>query len=83
MDIRMGSKDGPEPIIGGVLEQMNMVVKSLYGQAVETLTSDPGQLDHIEQEVHGTCAKLADHIVATIIAQSSQRPEMQSNKTNH
>ncbi len=67
-------------MIGAVLEQIHADVRTEHERWLEVLSSNPGRLGKVEEEVHGTFAKLADHVVAVLLAESSQQPQMNVTK---
>jgi len=44
------------------------------------LAAEPGRLGQVEQEIHLTFTNLADHVVAAVLAEASERPEMPSHQ---
>ena len=80
MDVHIGSKDGPSPSLAKVADQFNTQIGAKEHQWLQTLTADPAQLAQVEEEVHLTFSKLADHTVAAILAKASERPEMQAHQ---
>ncbi len=80
MDVRIGSKDGPPASLVNLADQVNSEVRAKEPQWLETLVADPGQLAEVEQEIHLTFGKLADHAVAAVLAKASERPELQTHQ---
>jgi len=76
MDVHIESKDGRQPSFTAVAQQVNAEIRSKRSEWLETLAAEPGRLGQVEQEVHLTFANLADHVVAAVLAEASERPEM-------
>lgn len=77
MDVHMGSKDGPQPSLATVAQQINAEVCSKQDEWLDILASQPQRFAQVEQEIHQTFANLADKVTAAVLTQASQRPEMQ------
>jgi len=80
MDVRIGSKDGPPPALTDVTAQVDSQIQVKQKQWLDRLAGDPARFAEVEQEVHDTFGKLADHTVAALLAEASQRPEMQTHE---
>ncbi len=76
MDVHIGSKDGPPPALTDVTAQVDSQLQLKQKQWLDKLAADPARFAEVEQEIHDTFGKLADHTVAAILAEASQRPEM-------
>ncbi len=76
MDVHIGSKDGPPPALTDVTAQVDSQLQFKQKQWLDKLAADPARFAEVEQEIHDTFGKLADHTVAAILAEASQRPEM-------
>ncbi len=76
MDVHIQSKDGPRPDLTAVAEQVKAEIRSKQDAWLETLAAEPGRLSQVEHEIHQAFANLADHVVAAVLAEASQRPEM-------
>lgn len=80
MQIHIGSKDGPTPSVSGAVEQVSSEIQAKRDEWLDTLVRDPGRLAEVEQEIHLTFGHLADQVVAGVLAEASERPEMQSHQ---
>jgi len=63
-----------------VTAQVDSQIQAKQKQWLDRLAIDPARFAEVEQEIHDTFGKLADHTVAAILAEASQRPEMQTHK---
>jgi len=80
MDVRVGSQDGTPASMANVADQINSEVHAKQQHWLDTLAADPGRFAEVEQEIHLTFGKLADHTVAAVLAKASERPEMQGHQ---
>lgn len=80
MDVHIQSKDGPQPDLTAVADQVKAEIRSQQQAWLETLTAEPGRLGQVEHEIHQAFANLADHVVAAVLAEASERPEMAGHK---
>lgn len=80
MDVHIGSKDGPPPSLADVSARFDSELQSKQEQWLDRLAADPARFAEFEQEIHDTFGKLADHAIAAILAEASQRLEMQTHK---
>jgi hypothetical protein len=76
MEIRMESKSGPalsgiEPVLAEI--QQRLQLEPL--EWLKALQQDPGRFANLEQEIHGTFARMADRVVAGLLAQASASPD--------
>ena len=77
MDVHIGAKDGAQPSLTTVAQQVSEEVRSKQDAWLDALATDPQRLAQVEQEIHKTFADLADQVTAAVLTQASQRPEMQ------
>lgn len=77
MDVHLGSKDGPQPSLATVAQQVSDEVRGRQDAWLDALTTNPQRLGQVEQEIHKTFADLADQVTAAVLTQASQRPTMQ------
>ena len=80
MDVHIGSKDGSAPSWVNLANQVNTEISTKKHQWLSTLADDPGQLAQIEQEIHVTFSKLADHTVTAVLAKASKQPQVQTHQ---
>jgi hypothetical protein len=72
MEIRMESKKGPAvTVIDPVLAEIQQRLQTQPQQWLEALQQDPGGLANLEQEIHGAFARMADRVVAGLLAQAT------------
>lgn len=76
MDVHVGSKDGPIPSLEAVTDQFGQDIRTKEIGWRETLAADPSRLAQVEQEIHLTFSRMADHTVAAVLAKASEQPEM-------
>ena len=77
MDVRIGSKDGPQPSLTTVAQQISDEVRGKQDGWLDTLVTDPQRFGQVEQEIHKTFSDLADQVTAAVLTQASQRSTMQ------
>ena len=77
MDVRIGSKDGPQPSLTTVAQQISDEVRGKQDGWLDTLVTDPQRFGQGEQGIHKTFSDLADQVTAAVFTQASQRPTMQ------
>jgi hypothetical protein len=80
MDVHIGSKDGPAPSVAAVADQFDREIGSKQTQWLEMLAADPGRFAEVEQDIHLTFSKIADHTAAAILAKASKRSQMPSHQ---
>lgn len=72
MEIRMESKSGAA--LSGIDPVLAEIQKRLQVQPQEwlkALQQDPGKFANLEQEIHGAFARMADRVVAGLLAQTT------------
>jgi hypothetical protein len=76
MEVRMESKKGTvltgiEPVISEIQQRLESQPKDW----LKTLQGDPAKFAELEREIHNTFAKLADRVVAGILAEATAPKE--------
>ena len=76
MEIRMESKSGPavsgiEPVLTEIQQRLQVQPK----EWLKALQQDPGRFANLEQEIHGAFARMADRVVAGLLAQATAGSE--------
>ena len=72
MEVRMESKKGPALTgIDPVLTEIQQRLQTQPQQWLKVLQQDPGALANLEQEIHGAFARMADRVVAGLLAQAT------------
>ena len=72
MEIRMESKSGPAVSgIDPVLAEIQGRLQVQPQEWLKALQQDPGKFANLEQEIHGAFARMADLVVAGLLAQAT------------
>ena len=76
MEIRMESKNGPslngiEPVLTEIQQRLRIQPQ----EWLKALQQDPGRFANLEQEIHGAFARMADRVVAGLLAQTTAGPD--------
>jgi hypothetical protein len=77
MDVRIQSKEGP---IGSLPEQVTLVKAQIDKDQLtwrDQLRQDPSLFHDIEFAVHHSFQQLADQLVAGLLADAGQRPQLE------
>jgi hypothetical protein len=72
MEVRMENKKA-SPVVGidPVLAEIQQRLQTQPQQWLKSLQQDPGRLANLEQEIHGAFARMADRVVAGLLAQTT------------
>jgi hypothetical protein len=72
MEIRMDSKKGKTvSSIDPVLADIQQGLKTRPQEWLKALQQDPSNLANLEQEIHGAFARMADRVVAGLLAEAT------------
>jgi hypothetical protein len=75
MEIRMDSHQGAKvSSIDAVLADIQQRLKADPAEWLKALQKNPGNLANLEQEIHGAFARMADRVVAGLLAQATAAP---------
>ena len=70
-------REGPAvPSIAEVVEQTAEILQRRSQEWVEELTKDPSRFAEIERDVHAQLRQQADLMTASMLAESTEKPEM-------
>lgn len=76
MEVRMDSKHGKTVSgIGPVLAEIQQGLKTRPQEWLKALQQDPARLASLEQEIHGAFVRMADRVVAGLLAEATAPAE--------
>lgn len=84
MDVRMGSRRefSASSLVEGIEGQLREALKDKKTDWVDRIVRHPDRFEVVEREVHALFQKVADQMVAGLLARASQTTEFEAHPKN-